>query len=70
MTYGELKAATADTDGANRPMSPRDATWRYLGDRAAADNAYCARFGVTAAPEPYVVPGGGWAYALPTGASA
>ena len=26
------------------------ATWRYLGDRAAGDLAYCHRFGVRAAP--------------------
>jgi hypothetical protein len=40
-------------------------TWRYLGERHAADLAYCARFGVTEAPEPTVAHGGGWAYALP-----
>ena len=43
----------------------RDASWRYLGDRAAADHAYCARFGVTQAPEPYVALGCIWVYALP-----
>ncbi len=40
-------------------------TWRYFGERAAADLAYCARFAVPAAPEPTVVHGGVWAYALP-----
>ena len=41
------------------------ATWRYVGDRAAADLAYCARFGTQEAPEPTRVVGGVWAYALP-----
>ncbi len=67
MTYDELKGI-ADTDGA--PASLRNATWRYLGDRVAADGAYCARFGVPAAPEPVVALGGVWVYALPTGAAA
>ena len=40
-------------------------SWRYLGDRAAADSAYCSRFGVAQAPEPWVALGGAWAYALP-----
>ncbi len=40
-------------------------TWRYQGEREAADLAYCARFGVTAAPEPIALQGGAWAYALP-----
>ena len=44
---------------------PSGATWRYLGDRAAADLAYCARFGTAEAPEPAMVVGGAWAYALP-----
>lgn len=43
----------------------REATWRFLGDRAAADQAYCLRFGVNSAPEPFVAPGGAWAYPLP-----
>ncbi len=43
----------------------RTASWRYCGERAAADLAYCARFGVTVSPEPSVVGGGVWAYALP-----
>ena len=43
----------------------RTASWRYSGDRAAADLAYCARFGVAQSPEPYAVGGGVWAYALP-----
>ncbi len=41
------------------------ATWRYLGDRDAADLAYCVRFGVARAPEPYVAPGGALAYPVP-----
>lgn len=47
------------------PASPRATSWRYLGERTAADLAYCVRFGVTVAPEPYVAPGGALAYALP-----
>ncbi len=49
------------------PMATRSSapTWRYLGERAAADLAYCARFEVAEAPEPTVVPGGAWAYPLP-----
>lgn len=43
----------------------RTASWRYCGDRAAADVAYCARFGVTVSPEPYALGGGVWAYVLP-----
>ncbi len=42
------------------------ATWRYMGDRDAADQAYCARFGVPSAPEPTVALGGAWAYTVPT----
>ncbi len=45
-----------------RPSIP---TWRYIGDRAAADLAYCARFGTHEAPDPTVALGGAWAYALP-----
>lgn len=33
--------------GASAPL-----TWRYLGERTAADAAYCIRFSVKAAPEP------------------
>ncbi len=44
---------------------PSGPTWRYLGDRAAADLAYCGRFGTTEAPEPVMVVGGAWAYAVP-----
>lgn len=42
-----------------------DITWRYLGERAAADSAYCARFNVLQAPEPLVALDGAWAYTLP-----
>jgi hypothetical protein len=49
-----------------RPLTPpRAATWRYLGERAAADDAYCARFGVSQAPEPSVGQDKVWSYALP-----
>lgn len=40
-------------------------TWRFIGDRASADLAYCARFGTDEAPEPSVALGGAWAYVLP-----
>lgn len=43
----------------------RIATWRFLGERAAADDAYCTRFGVSHAPEPTVDRDKVWAYALP-----
>lgn len=49
------------------PMTiPNVPTWRYLGDRTAADLAYCARFGVQEAPEPTESLNGVWSYALPT----
>lgn len=48
-----------------RTLSVTETTWRYLGDRAEADRAYCFRFGVSQAPEPVIIPGGAWAYALP-----
>lgn len=44
---------------------PTVTTWRYLGDRGAADLAYCERFGTKEAPEPSMVPGGLLAYGLP-----
>jgi hypothetical protein len=47
------------------PASIHASSWRYLGDRAAADTAYCIRFGVAEAPEPSIALGGAWAYALP-----
>jgi hypothetical protein len=47
------------------PASIPAISWRYLGDRAAADSAYCSRFGVAQAPEPWVALGGAWAYTLP-----
>lgn len=48
-----------------RPVTLNVATWRYQGDRDAADRAYCTRFGVAAAPEPVIALGGAWAYPLP-----
>jgi hypothetical protein len=67
MTPTEPGTTERDTPPAS-PVLPgaRDATWRYIGDRAAADRAYCARFGVSQAPEPIVALGGAWAYALPS----
>ncbi len=41
------------------------ATWRYIGEREAADRAYCLRFGVELAPEATIALGGAWAYPLP-----
>lgn len=56
-----------ETDGAiaelRRPI--QGVTWRYLGERVAADSAYCARFNVQQAPEPLVSQDGAWAYTLP-----
>ncbi len=57
-TFDEVMVSTA--------VSMRAASWRYMGERAAADSAYCLRFSVPEAPEPYAAPGGVWAYALPT----
>jgi hypothetical protein len=48
-----------------RAFNLTEPTWRYLGDRDAADRAYCFRFGVAQAPEPVIIPGGAFAYALP-----
>jgi hypothetical protein len=47
------------------PPSVSYATWRYFGERLAADSAYCARFGITEAPEPILMRGV-WLYTLPT----
>jgi hypothetical protein len=60
---------TVEADPIETPTWPTVPTWRYLGTRAAADAAYCTRFGTTAAPEPTPVPGGIWAYALPSAAA-
>jgi hypothetical protein len=65
----QVEAASVEhsPDGAASgvPVRISGATWRYLGDRAAADGAYCVRFGVEQAPEPYAAHGGVWVYALP-----
>jgi hypothetical protein len=47
------------------PLRLNVPTWRYQGEREAADLAYCVRFGVDKAPEPTIAPGGALAYALP-----
>jgi hypothetical protein len=60
---------TVEPDPIEPPTWPTIPTWRYLGTRAAADAAYCARFGTTEAPEAIPVPGGIWAYALPSAAA-
>lgn len=46
-------------------VMPTGTTWRYLGERAAADLAYCARFGVVEAPEPMMLSDDILAYTLP-----
>ncbi len=46
-------------------VMPTGTTWRYRGERVAADLAYCARFGVVAAPEPMMLSDGILAYTLP-----
>ncbi len=60
-----LKSTTVEPGSEVASARPTTDTWRYLGDRDAADLAYCARFGVQEAPEPALVIGGAWAYALP-----
>ena len=47
------------------PVRSYEAQWRYLGDRVAADAAYCLRFGVVQAPEPAGMPSSVWSYAIP-----
>lgn len=47
------------------PVRGYEAQWRYLGDRMAADAAYCLRFGVVQAPEPSSMPSSVWSYAIP-----
>jgi hypothetical protein len=47
------------------PFGAYEAQWRYLGDRASADAAYCLRFGVVNAPEPFGMPSSVWSYAVP-----
>jgi hypothetical protein len=62
MTSLDPQALVAVVAPAAWPTVP---TWRYLGDRTAADTAYCIRFGTDKAPEPAITPGGLLAYALP-----
>ena len=67
MTYTEPNGLEPEAEERPAPPAPltRNATWRFLGERLAADQAYCVRFGVAVAPEPFVAPGGAWAYELP-----
>lgn len=52
--------------GATRsPIRSLEARWHYLGDRTAADAAYCLRFDVAQAPEPEAMPSSVWSYAMP-----
>lgn len=66
----ELEVTIADREVATPPPVPSarmsHATWRFMGDRDAADQAYCVRFAVSQAPEPIIALGGAWAYALPS----
>ncbi len=68
MIYTESGEAEHEPPGGvtKSSVSAYDARWRFLGDRADADVAYCLRFGVTQAPDPYVTSGNTWSYALPT----
>ena len=61
-----LEPHAVEADPVKTAARPTVPTWRYLGDRAAADVAYCARFGTNEAPTPSLAPGGLWAYVLPT----
>ena len=61
----DLNAAMGGIDPVVPPARSTAVTWRYAGEREAADLAYCARFGVAEAPEPAAAFGGGWAYPLP-----
>lgn len=63
MSNGELN--TVERERRVPPANTNSPTWRYLGDRTAADLAYCARFGVQQAPEPTESLAGVWSYALP-----
>jgi hypothetical protein len=47
------------------PLRSFEVQWRYLGERTAADAAYCLRFGVAQAPEPESMPNSVWSYAMP-----
>lgn len=62
-----VETPTTDPKTAREAGAPGryDITWRYLGDRDEADQAYCFRFDVSQAPEPVGIPGGAWVYALP-----
>ena len=61
-----LEPRAVEADAVVTAAWPTVPTWRFLGDRAAADVAYCARFGTNEAPTPSLTPGGLWAYVLPT----
>jgi hypothetical protein len=71
MTYSE--SGTPERAPVGRPVersaSVGEATWRFLGNRADADHAYCLRFDVSQAPEPTIALGGAWAYSLPSAES-
>jgi hypothetical protein len=57
--------SSVGSDSPETAAWPTVATWRYLGERSAADGAYSARFGTTDVPTPNLAPGGLWAYPLP-----
>ena len=61
----ENAAYERHSDATGSPIRTLEAQWRYLGDRVAADAAYCLRFGVAQAPEPSGMPSSVWSYAIP-----
>lgn len=61
----KLEPRTLMTRPLEAGVTPVGTTWRYLGERTAADLAYCARFGVVVAPEPMMMSDGILAYTLP-----
>ncbi len=61
----KLEPRTLMTRPVEVGVMPTGTTWRYLGERAAADLAYCARFGVVQAPEPMMLSDDILAYTLP-----
>ena len=62
----DTQVPMAESDVVTPPVRLMTATWRYVGDRTAADLAYCARFALDTAPEPVAAVGGGLSYPLPS----
>lgn len=61
----DLELPVAELTSVTTMHWPNVPTWRYQGDRAAADLAYCVRFGTSQAPEPLMARGDTLAYELP-----